>query len=269
MASRAPPALALAATLAAGCAATPRPPPAPRPIAERELTFSLDPDEDPARALAVVSRRLASRGVTRADVTAATGSLTARVREDDAAAAREAVTSTLWLRVLPVDERVDLAALAPSPLPAGVTVESENVPLALGLTMQSAALFAAQDARDALSSIATSARAQGRSLVVVPRANGWRLAAVEPRASLHGAQVARCVTDAPGHVTVVFGDEAAALRRRDALRRAVVEIDGEPRALAAIGTDPVIHFARVEDAAALLSRCADGALRGPIREASR
>lgn len=261
-------ALALAATLAAGCAATQRP--AARPVAarDRELTFALDPDEDPARALAVVTRRLASRGVSRADVTAATGALTARVPEADVAVAREAVTSTAWLQLRPINERVDLAALAPSPLPQGVAMEPETVHLAAGLTMRSEALVAARDAREALASIAASAR--GHTLVIVPRAEGWRLAAVEPRAALHGGQVARCVTDAPGRVTVVFGDEAAAVRRSSGLRRAVLEVDGAPRALATLGTDPVIEFARLEDAASLLSRCADGMLRGPVRaEATR
>lgn len=262
MATSATLALALAATLAAGCAATQRPPP-PAPV-ERVLSFTLDADEDPAHALSVVSRRLAARGVTRADVTAATGTLTARVRDVDVAAARDAVTSIAWLRVRVVDERVDLTEVAPSPLPQGVVAESESVPLAAGLSLRSTALFATRDARDALASIAGTVRLGGRALLIVPRAEGWRLAAVESRTALHGGQVTRCATDAPGRVTVVFGDDAAAVRRELGVRRGVVEVDGVPRALTTLATDPVLVFERLEDAGALLSRCADGMLRGPI-----
>lgn len=255
-----PRAVALVATLAAGCAAPQRP--APPPVAERELRFSLADDEDPAHALAVVTRRLAARGIAHAEVTAATGTLVARVRAADVAVARALITSTGWFRARRVDERVDLSELLPSPLPEGVRVEPESVPLAAGLVLRTNGLVATAEARGALTALAAPIRLAGRALLLVPSGAAWRLAAVEERGALHGGHVTRCASSGPDALTVTL--DASSLGDQRA-RRVVFELDGVPRAMGPMGADPVLRFEHATDAQNALARCADGLLRGPIR----
>lgn len=234
--------------LAVACASSQRPAAQGDRAIETELSLRLDPDEDPAHALDVATARLASLGVNRADVTAATGSLSLRVPRAVSPQAARALRETAWMRGLAVDESRDLAALLPA---EGVRGEAEAVTLAPGLTLQSVAL---RGERSALSALASRAEA----LTVVPEGEGWRLVALRREVVAHGGVVTRCARRGAREVALALAGEAPA-------RRWVLLLDGEAAALVPGREAPVLRLPGAAEAEALMARCAHGMLRGPLR----
>lgn len=254
--------LALAALAAVGCASTQSL--ARQSVSTREavLTVAMAPGEDPAHALSVATRRLAAAGVSHADVTAAGESLSARLPEADLPRAREALTSTPWVRGRLVDERVDLSEAVPTPAPEGVEVVPESVTLAPGMVLRGAAVRGPRAALDAL------ARAGEGRLTVIPAGARWQLVALEPRVLLDGAEVTRCVRRGAQGVALEFGPEVAAMRARERgrERRVVYELPASVTAVASLHEDPTVRLPSDEAAASLLRACESGMLRGPLRE---
>jgi hypothetical protein len=234
--------------LAVACASSQHPAAQGDRTTESELTLRLDPDEDPAHALDVATARLASLGVTRADVTAATGSLSLRLPRAVSPQAARALRETAWMRGLAVDESRDLSALLPA---EGVRGEVEAVTLAPGLTLQSVAL---RGERAALAALAS----RGEALTVVPEGEVWRLVALRREVVAHGGAVTHCARRGEREVALALAGEAPT-------RRWVLTLNGEAAALVPAREAPVVRLAGATDAEALLARCAHGMLRGPLR----
>ncbi len=234
--------------LAVACASSQHPAAQGDRTTESELTLRLDPDEDPAHALDVATARLASLGVTRADVTAATGSLSLRLPRAVSPQAARALRETAWMRGLAVDESRDLSALLPA---EGVRGEVEAVTLTPGLTLQSVAL---RGERAALAALAS----RGEALTVVPEGEVWRLVALRREVVAHGGAVTHCARRGEREVALALAGEAPT-------RRWVLTLNGEAAALVPAREAPVVRLAGATDAEALLARCAHGMLRGPLR----
>lgn len=234
--------------LAVACASSQHPAAQGDRAPEVELTLRLDPDEDPAHALDVATARLASLGVNRADITAATGSLSLRVPRALSPQVARALRETAWMRGVAVDESRDLSALLPA---EGVRGETEAVTLAPGLTLQSTAL---RGERAALSALA----ARGEALAVVPEGEGWRLVALRREVVSHGGAVTRCARRGAREVELTLAGEAPT-------RRWVLWLDGEAAALVPGREAPVLRLPGAAEAEALRARCAHGMLRGPLR----
>ncbi|MFO0628000.1 MAG: hypothetical protein U0325_20660 [Polyangiales bacterium] len=248
----------VAGVLALNCATSQRPALQGDRAIEGELTLRLDADERPDHVLAVASRRLAAAGITRADVTAVTGSLRVRLPHRDLDRARTLLLATPWLRGRALDVGVDLGPLAATP-PAGVRVEHQPVELMPGFTVDDLAVFSARE--DTLRAHLASFPALAAAVTVVRTGAGeWRALAFAREVVLRGDEV----TCAPGST-----DRAVTLARSDAARasrarRWAVELNGDVVGLSRDLTRAEVVLPSPEAAAALLRDCAHGLLAAPM-----
>lgn len=215
--------------------------------------------------------------------------------EHDAAAARSLIAENAHLEFRALDDAFDVASRVPSP-PAGVTTESEVVPLGFEGEQHRTTYFAATGpgARERLRSIAPALDLGARELLIGERTaweevegapSGFRTYVAERTAPVDGTMVTDAYASVDSYnqmptVTVefdergtrAFGDMTSALVRR----RIAIVLNGEVvsapvvnepitigRAMIALGS--LEPQAAMEEATALAVRLRSGALPAPLR----